>query len=311
MQVKTDLDLIEPMMPILVKDITEGADYVYQVKWDGVRMLAYLSSGKVTLFNKRGNLRTEQYPELQELTALLRIPEAIVDGELVVLKKGKPNFPAILRRDLCGSRQVNQVRALYPVHFMVFDMPFANRDIRALPLLERQSVLSRTLDENEWVQTVENFSEGASLFAAIKEQDMEGIVIKRALSPYVGGKKHRDWLKYKYRRTQYCVVGGYTLNQGMVNALLLGVYRDQNLLYVGKAGTGLRQEDWSILTKELPPMSMPTSPFANKPAAQGYFFVQPQLTLRVEFAEWTDTLTLRSPVIAGFSNKPPDECRLD
>ena len=74
MQVKSDLDLIDPMMPILVKDITEGADYVYQVKWDGVRMLAYLSSGKVTLFNKRGNLRTEQYPELQELTALLRIP---------------------------------------------------------------------------------------------------------------------------------------------------------------------------------------------------------------------------------------------
>lgn len=311
MQVKTGLDLIEPMMPVLVKEITESPDYVYQVKWDGVRMLAYLSSRKVTLLNKRGHLRTEQYPELQELPALLRISEAIVDGELVVLKNGKPNFPAILRRDLCASRQVSPIRALYPVHYMIFDMPFAGRDIRAMPLLERQSLLSHTLAESEWAQTVENFSEGGSLFAAIKKQDMEGIVIKRALSPYVGGKKHRDWLKYKYRRTQYCVVGGYTLNGSTVNALLLGVYRDQNLLYVGKAGTGLRQEDWSILTKELPQMSIPDSPFANKPAARGYYFVLPHLTLRVEFAEWTDTLILRSPVITGFSNKPADECRLE
>ena len=101
------------------------------------------------------------------------------------------------------------------------------------------------------------------------------------------------------------------MNGSMANALLLGVYCDQNLLYVGKAGTGLRQEDWSILTKELPLMSIPDSPFANKPAARNYYFVRPQLTLRVEFAEWTDTLTLRSPVITGFSNKPPDECRLE
>lgn len=311
MQVKTGLDLVEPMMPLLVKEITESPDYVYQVKWDGVRMLAYLSSGKVTLLNKGGHLRTEQYPELQKLPSLMRIPEAIVDGELVVLKNGKPSFPAILRRDLCGSRQVNPKRALYPVHYMIFDMPFIGRDIRAMPLLERQSFLSQTLAENEWAQTVENFSEGGSLFDAIKKQDMEGIVIKRALSPYVGGKKHRDWLKYKYRRTQYCVVGGYTLNGSMVNALLLGVYRDQSLLYVGKAGTGLRQEDWSILTKELPQMSIPDSPFANKPSARGYYFVLPHLTLKVEFAEWTDTLILRSPVITGFSNRPPDECRVE
>lgn len=311
MAVKTGLHLIDPMIPVLSKEIVESPDCVYQVKWDGVRMLAYLSSGKVTLINKSGRLRTDQYPELQELTSLLRLPEAIVDGELVVLKSGKPSFPGILKRDLSSTRQISHLMKLYPIHYMVFDLPFAGRDVRALPLLDRQSLLKRTLSENQWVQRVENFSEGNSLFTAIKAQDMEGIVIKRSSSHYVGGKKHRDWLKVKYRRTQFCVVGGYTLSGSMVNALLLGAYRDQNLVYIGKAGTGLKQDDWNILTKELPQMAVPDSPFMNKPAARGYYFVQPQLTLKVEFAEWTDYLTLRSPVITGFSTKPGNECRLE
>lgn len=304
------LNLIEPMLPVLSKKIVESCDYVYQVKWDGVRMLAYLSAGKVTLVNKRGHQRTEQYPELQELPSLLKVSEAVLDGELVVLQNGKPNFPAILKRDLSGSRQVKQASKLYPIHFMVFDIPFAVRDLRKVPLLERQAILDHRLVENEWVRIVENFPEGTSLFAAIKNQDMEGIVIKRTSSPYVGGKKHRDWLKVKYRRIQYCVVGGYTLKGSTVNALLLGAYRDQDLVYIGKAGTGLRQADWSLLTKELPQMAISFSPFVNKPTAPGYYFVQPLLTLRVEFAEWTDSLTLRSPVITGFSTKPSSECRL-
>lgn len=305
------LALVEPMIPVLVKEIIERPDYVYQVKWDGVRMLSYLSGGRVTLLNKHGRMRTDQYPEMQELTSLLKTPEAIVDGELVVLKNGKPSFPSILKRDLSSSRQDNYLMKLYPVHYMVFDILYAGRDLRTLPLLERQAVLDKTLTENSWVRIVENFSVGHSLFAAVKAQDMEGIVIKRRLSSYQGGKKHRDWLKVKYRRTQYCVVGGYTLNGTVVNALLLGIYRGHDLLYIGKAGTGLRQEDWTLLTRELPRISISHSPFVNKPPARGYYFVQPQLTVKVEFAEWTDTLTLRSPVITGFSNKPAGECRLE
>lgn len=305
-----ELDLVEPMVPVLVKEIIESPEYVYQVKWDGVRMLAYLSAGRITLINRRGHLRTGQYPELQELASLLKTSPAIVDGELVVLKNGKPSFASILKRDLSG-RQADYLKKLYPIHYMVFDITFAGRDLRSLPLAERQAILEQTLAKNEWIQTVENFYAGHSLFAAVKAQDMEGIVIKRAASPYIGGKKHRDWMKVKYRRTQYCVVGGYTLNGTMVNALLLGVYHHGDLIYVGKAGTGLRQEDWRMLSRELSRMSISYSPFVNKPPARGYYFVQPQLTVKVEFAEWTETLTLRSPVITGFSNKPADDCLLE
>ncbi|HOB11688.1 MAG TPA: non-homologous end-joining DNA ligase [Syntrophomonadaceae bacterium] len=304
------LALVEPMMPILVKEIIEGLEYVYQVKWDGVRMLAYLSAGRVTLVNRRGHLRTGQYPELQELASLLKVPAAILDGELVVLKNGKPSFASILKRDLSG-RQADHLKKLYPIHYMVFDIPFAGRDLRNLSLMERQRVLEQTLVKTEWVHTVENFSAGHSLFEAVKAQDMEGIVIKRSTSPYISGKKHRDWLKVKYRRTQYCVIGGYTLNGTTVNALLLGVYHNQNLLYVGKAGTGLKQEEWSVLTRELSRMSISHSPFVNKPPARGYYFVHPRLTVKIEFAEWTESLTLRSPVITGFSNKPAEDCRLE
>lgn len=307
----TELDLVEPMLPVLVKEIIESPEYVYQVKWDGVRMLAYLSAGRITLVNRSGRVRTGQYPELQELASLLKVSPAIVDGELVVLKNGKPSFASILKRDLSNPHQADYLKKQYPVHYMVFDIPFAGQDLRNLPLAERQPILEQSLVKNEGIQTVENFSTGHSLFAAIKAQDMEGIVIKRATSPYIGGKKHRDWLKVKYRRTQYCVVGGYTLKGSLINALLLGVYHHEDLLYVGKAGTGLKQEDWSILTRELSRMSIPHSPFVNKPPARGYYFVQPQLTVKVEFAEWTDTLTLRSPVITGFSNKPAGECRLE
>lgn len=299
------------MMPVLVKEIIESPEYVYQVKWDGVRMLAYLSAGRVTLVNKNGHLRTGQYPELQELAFLLQVPSAILDGEVVVLKGGKPSFPSILKRDLSSASQAGRLMKLYPLHYMVFDIPFAGRDLRNLTLTERQSILEKNLVTNDWVHTVENFTSGHSLFSAIKAQDMEGIVIKRSASLYIGGKKHRDWLKVKNRRIQYCVVGGYTLRGTMINALLLGVYHQEDLLYVGKVGTGLKQEEWNMLTRELPRMSIPHSPFVNKPPTQGYYFVHPRLTVKIEFAEWTESLTLRSPVIAGFSNKPADDCTLE
>lgn len=300
---------IQPMDPILCREAFNDPDFVYQVKWDGVRMLAYLADGRVTLINKRRHIRTEQYPELQQLAGLVQESRAVLDGEVVVLKQGKPSFASVLSRDLSRGRQVDHLLRQYPIHYMVFDLLWAGEDLRHLPLTERQAALAQTLVPTETVQAVENFDQGKSLFAAVKGQDMEGIVAKRRLSRYISGQKHRDWFKIKYRRAQYCVVGGYTLRGTRINALLLGVFRNQALMYVGRVGSGLKEAEWMVLTRELTRVEVASSPFANKPPGPGYHFVPPHLVVRVEFAEWTENLTLRSPVITGFSNDPPESCR--
>lgn len=304
--------IIAPMEVLPADKPFDDPDFVYQVKWDGVRMISYLTHNGLILINRRLHFRTEQYPELQELIRLVKVLPAVLDGEVVVLKNGKPSFSSVMSRDLTSSpRQISQLKKLMPIHYMVFDILYASRDLRNQPLQERQAVLNQVLIPADNIHLVEDFDRGSTLMDAVKSQDLEGIVAKRRSSLYISGKKHRDWYKIKYRRVQNCVVGGYTLRGTLINSLLLGVYQDQQLIYVGRAGTGLKESEWGILTRELPASSISYSPFSNKPFSSRYHFVKPQLVVRVEFAEWTETLTLRSPVITGFSNHDASLCTFD
>ncbi len=309
----TNMDIVRPMEPISNPEVFDSSDYVFQVKWDGVRMLSYIEGNEVRLINKKLNPRTVQYPELQQLPEFLAGHKAILDGEIIVLKDGKPSFPSVMKRDQCSSgKTISCLTHYVPINYMVFDILFLNKsNLTAIPWQERAALLIEAVDfSSPLLYLVENFSQGKNLFEAVKNNDMEGIVAKRKNSLYIQGKHHRDWLKIKYRRSLCCVIGGYTLRSSRVNSLLLGIYQDENLLYLGRAGSGLSEADKDLLTTRLGEMNSSVSPFSINTGVPPAIFTRPLLTVRVEYAEWTENMHLRSPVIKGFTATKPEECTL-
>lgn len=306
--------LITPMSPITYDHIFDSPAYIYQVKWDGVRMISYIDGGNVTLINKRLNYRTKQYPELSILPKLLKGNRAVIDGEIIALHNSKPSFPTVMRRD--GISNTDNIQLLVkkiPVIYMVFDILFfEGEDLRNSAWEIRNNILFDKVKAAENIALVESFPEGTSLFKAVKSQQLEGVIAKQKESPYVSGKKHQYWLKIKYRRRLSCVIGGFTLRNHIINALLVGVYDNEQLLYCGRVGTGLKAPEWITLTDELMKLATTKSPFSElRPADyKNAHFVEPLVTLEVDFAEWTLGMHLRAPSIIGFSLKNPEECIL-
>ncbi len=308
---QAELGNYRAMEPIRRKDILDQDDFIHQVKWDGVRILAGVTAGQVYLLNKKGNTRTLQFPELQKLPLLLHADSAILDGEIVVMKNDRPSFPAVMQRD--RSKRPNSIRLLtqtLPIDYMVFDLLFLNgQDLRDLPLLERLNRLEKLFVDQGHLHHVANFTQAWSLWAAVQEAGLEGIVSKRKNSTYYSGRQHNDWFKIKSSQSQQCVVGGYTLSGQKVNSLLLGVYRDEQLCYIGKAANGLREEHWQALSAALPDLQISRSPFAG-PVSPEAHFIEPKLTVLVEFLEWTEALHLRFPVIQSFISATASDCRI-
>lgn len=308
------LENIVPMQPILKNINLDDLDFIYQLKWDGVRMVSYIEANNINLINRRLNERNKQYPELKILPQLLKSSNAILDGEIVTLVNGKPSFPSIMRRDnVTNNKQIELLTRKIPIIYIVFDILYLNgEDLRNIPWQNRHNILTNTIKPNHNVQIIENFHNGSNLFTAIKLQGLEGIVAKAKNSPYISGKNHKYWFKIKYRPRISCVVGGFTFNNNIVNALLLGVYEGNNLIYCGKVGTGLKSSEWLTLTKELTKIEINKSPFNSLPLGveKTAHFINPYLTVEVEYAEWTSDIKLRSPVIISFSSKKPEECIL-
>ncbi|PKM77955.1 MAG: hypothetical protein CVU90_04375 [Firmicutes bacterium HGW-Firmicutes-15] len=309
LDIKTFLTDIKTMDPIIRENAFDSEDFLYQVKWDGVRIIAAISGETVYLRNKRGNHRTEQYPELQSLAGLLGVKNAVLDGEIVVLRKGKPSFPGVMQRDRSSTAMsIKHASKTLPISYMVFDLLFLNgRDLRQQSLMERIFKMTELFDNQEYLHQVESFSEGTTLFEAVRSAGIEGIVAKRKTSLYSPGKNHSDWYKIKCLQTQNCLVGGYTLRANQVNALLLGVVREGKLNFAGKAANGLSSEHLKMLSEELPALEVGTSPFDER-SQRNHHYIEPRMAVLVEFLEWTESLHLRFPVIKAFINVMDSDC---
>lgn len=300
-----------PMEPLTGPELPSGRDYLYQVKWDGIRIIAVVNNGKVRLFNKHLQERTSQYPELQDLTHRIKAQAAVLDGEIVVLRDGKPSFPDVMRRANCAvNAQIGQMQRSYPIEYMLFDLLYLDGgNLMNLPLSDRQFNLHNIVAEKDYLHLAENFPDGQALFKAVESMEMEGIVAKKQKSTYIQGKKHQFWFKIKCWRRQNCLMGGFTLRGRLVNSLLLGAYRDGALYYIGKASSGLDVTKQEILSQQLPALVISESPFANiLRKTPEMHFVKPELGVEVEFLEWTGDLKLRSPVIKNFSMIEHEKC---
>ena len=311
-----DLKPIIPFEPVPTDDFPQGKQWIAQVKWDGVRILAYRNGKEIKLFNRKKNERTFHYPELQHLDQSLKAKSAILDGEIIALKDGKPSFYEVMKRD--GLRKIDRVPAVQkqvPVTYMVFDLLYLDGHwLIHRPLSERTALLDEICEPSGPVQLVPSFEDGKALFEAVKEHGLEGIVFKDLNSTYaIGGKDHR-WRKKKNVQDLIAVVGGVVVRGSMVHSLLLGLYDEKDRLwYIGHAGTGkLTHEDWKTLTRMIQPVVQENMPFVNPPSRlKNTLWLKPVITVKVQYLEWSHGHTLRQPSIQAFVTHPPHQCRLD
>ncbi|HET8562980.1 MAG TPA: non-homologous end-joining DNA ligase, partial [Candidatus Binatia bacterium] len=234
----------QPLMLATLQDRSfSGPEWIFEIKHDGVRVLAARKGDSVELYGRNGTLITSRYPEL--CAALKRLPASqfTIDGEIVAPdERGRPSFQKLQARiHLTSARDIEQAMAAAPVEGVFFDcLQFEGYDLRSLPLLERKECLRGFLPPLGQVRFSDHVAaQGEAFFEAASEQGLEGIVAKRVQSRYVSGRS-RDWVKIKCQQRQEFVIGGYTDPQGgrsYFGALHLGLYKDKKLVYVSKVGT--------------------------------------------------------------------------
>lgn len=301
------MKLFFPMEPVSEEQPFDHPNYAYQVKWDGVRTLAYYELGRLTLANRKKKPRTKQYPELQMLKTLIRADSCILDGEMVAFgSENRPYFPAVLKRDLATVVTEQLVRRI-PVVYVIFDIVYLNgKWLAETPFKERHRILTTVVTPRENVNLSENYPSGLKLFSAVQKQNMEGIVAKQLDSYYYFGRKHHSWKKIKNWRKLTGTVGGVTLRQGQVNALLLGIWQGGKLHYVGRAAAGLTREQRVLMTDWARRSAIEQPLFTDAPQVTGASvrWLPPTLTATVRYLEWTSRGTMRSPTILQLGTIP-------
>jgi bifunctional non-homologous end joining protein LigD len=285
--------------------------WAYEIKWDGVRAIAYSTPGELRLESRNLKAITGQYPELARLNRALSSHEAILDGEIVSFdERGLPSFAALQRRMHIGSSaQAKRLAKDAPVTYMIFDLLWLDgHSLMALPYSERRERLSALqLNGASW-QTPDHLTGKAEdVLAATAAQKLEGVVAKRLDAPYQPGARNGSWLKIKNFGRQELVIGGWLPGEGRrrerIGALLLGVYDDDDgkFRYAGRVGTGFSDAELDELAKLLAPLQREHSPFeAGERPPRGAIFVEPELVAEVEFSEWTGAGILRHPSYKGL-----------
>jgi bifunctional non-homologous end joining protein LigD len=297
--------------------------YSFEVKWDGVRGIAYVEKGRLHLESR--NLRdiTPRYPELAGLPGALGGREAVLDGEVVAFDEhGKPSFGRLQHRmHVASDIEVRRRMAEIPIAYILFDVLWLDgRSLIDEPWTERRGVLeSLGLGGTEgcWQVPATHPGEGSALLAATRANGLEGVVAKKQDSPYEIGRRSRCWIKVKNFARQEVVVGGWLPGQGnrenRLGALLVGYYDDAGQLrYAGRVGTGFTDDELRRMADLLRPLARDTSPFADPvPAPRGMArYVEPRLVADVDFGEWTADGTMRHPSYKGLrDDKEPSEVR--
>lgn len=298
----------KPMSPILSDRIPLGSNFIYQIKWDGIRGIVHIHPSGFKIYTKNGTDVTEKYPELHNLKKYFKGQSAILDGELVVFDdNNKPCFKKILLRQLVKSKnKINHYVRSIPIYYLAFDILYLNgKDLTSLDYVYRKEILEKNFINNSMSVVVDDFSNGPSLFQLMKEKDMEGIVAKKLDSPYISGKHHKNWFKIKIKRKMLVVVGGIKIKNKVPASLAVGIYKNNELYYVGHVSLGLKQRDLELLNQYLDTMKSASSPFVNFIDSSDTQWVRPILTCNVSYLEKSVHEHLRHPQIIGFSDESP------
>jgi bifunctional non-homologous end joining protein LigD len=291
------------------------SDWAFEIKWDGVRAIAYSEPSELRLESRNLKDISDSYPEIFGVNAALGSHSAVLDGELVAFDaSARPSFEALQRRMHTASRaQARRLAKGTPVTYVIFDLLWLDgHSLMREPYSERRARLAALALNGERWQTPDHVvGHGAQLLAASAEQQLEGVVAKRLSSAYEPGVRSREWLKVKMHARQELVVGGWMAGKGKrqqsIGALLLGVHEPGGeLRYAGRVGSGFDEQQLLLLSGLLAPLQRPTSPFgAGEKPPRGANFCEPRLVVEVEFTSWTSAGSLRHPVYKGLREDKP------
>lgn len=299
---------IKPMLATLVDKPFDTEGWLYEVKWDGYRALAFLNEGEVELRSRNDKSFNDKFYPVTNALQQWKI-NAILDGEIVVTSdNGISNF---------GELQNWRSEADGELIYYLFDILWhEGKDLRNLPLTKRKQILEAIAPTKGIIRLSETFAgSGTEFFEAAKQTGLEGMIAKKADSPYISGERSKDWLKIKANKRQEMVIGGYTLNDDsskLFSALLVGVYEGDKLIYTGKIGTGFNQQTQKEMMKlfkpliakkppftELPDINKPSRFRPNPPHATASW-LKPQLVCEVSFTEMTSDGIMRHPSFEGM-----------
>jgi len=280
----------------------------YEVKWDGVRGIAYVRDGRLRLESRNLKEVTIRYPEIGPMADALAGHAAVLDGEVVAFdEQGRPSFERLQHRmHLTGSAAIARLARQTPVIYMVFDLLWLDGALlMGEPYVERRERLEAlALEGPAWRTPGYHSGDGASLLEASRRQGLEGIVAKRLDSTYEPGRRGGSWLKVKNSRRQELVIGGWVPGEGRrrdrIGALLVGFYEGDELRWAGKVGTGFDDRELERLGRLLASRERSTSPFSGRQPERAARFVEPDLVAEVEFTEWTDRDMLRHSSYKGL-----------
>jgi len=292
----------------------DSEEHLFDVKWDGIRMLAFIGGKKVRLQNRKLTEEANRYPDLVEV--LNQLPgEAVMDGEIVVFETGKPSFERVLERELASAPELIRTRSRsIPATYVAFDLLYrAGEDLLQTPLSRRKELLAEFLagrTGDALLETPFVREKGRQYYARAVEQGLEGIVAKALASPYLPGKRTRHWIKTKVERLMDCIVLGTLVEPatGRVRSLVLGAYRDHTLVWMGNVGSGLDDRTLQALATELAPFVGEPPPGLSVVGAGEVRWLKPALVARVKFLETTSQGRLRAPVFQGFVDRHPETC---
>jgi bifunctional non-homologous end joining protein LigD len=312
---------IQPMLASIAEDPFDDPNWLFEIKWDGYRVISFIENGKVRMVSRNQNDLGPRYPELRELPKLVRAKSAILDGEVVVLDEhGRPSFSLMQQRTgIRAHGRQGSARPDLPIVYYVFDLIYLDGyDLRRVALDDRKRVLRQILPSGELVRYSDHHAgQGVALFQVAKQKGLEGIVAKKCNSCYEE-RRSREWLKIKITQTADCVIGGYTSPEGArqyFGSLVLGLYNDKKqLIHVGHAGTGFNHATLKQIFEVLKEIESQKSPFTGPVDAKNVHWVKPVRVAEVKFSEWTHEtseggLKLRAPVFLGLrDDKNPQDC---
>ena len=317
---------IRPMLATLIDEPFDSDAWLYEIKWDGYRAVAFLDGKSLRLVSRNQNDLTTAYPELQAILSSVKAGTAILDGEIVALdEQGRSSFSLMQQRTGVGEggRRIRRTRDDIPIAYYVFDLLYLDGfGLTQARLEQRKQLLREIISDNELLRYSDHYTgQGTALFEAAAQRGLEGIIAKHRTSCYEQ-KRSREWLKIKIVRRQECVIGGFTEPRGSrenFGSLVLGLYDDEGrLVPVGQAGSGFTEQTHTDMWNRLQPLETTRNPFFGKVESdRRVHFVKPELVAEIKFTEWTHegqsgAVKMRAPVFEGLRiDKKPSECKFE
>lgn len=290
------------------KEAFDDDNFIYELKLDGIRCLAYIDKNSVDLRNKRNDKVLFRYPELADIYKQLNCEKAILDGEIFILKNNKTDFFEIQRRSLMSDKfKIELSSKKLPVSFSAFDIIYKdNEQLTDLPLIKRKEILQNTLIENDRISITRHIKkEGIKLFNLTTENELEGIVAKKIDSKYYFGKRTKDWIKIKNFEDDDFVICGYIEKESNITSIVIAKYNKQNeLIYKGHVTLGVSNQALKIIKSQ---KTLDAPLYTTKDST---IWIEPNLVCAVKYMQKTESGNMRQPVFKGLSEKLPHECKI-